>query len=313
MGRRAKGVQGRGRVGKSRLPTRDELGRFSKRPPKKTPRRAPKSQPRPGSKVAPKRQPKKTPKPVPKRAPKVVPKRAPKRAPKPVLKKPPKRAPKRPPKSVLKRPPKKEEPRQPPKKGPSKKPIARPGRPEISPQAYEAESKVVSYLGSLLEGVVEVGFGLDAGMKTFINADGSVDGEIRMGGLPDEWRVPDGVVLLMEFLSGLLGRLGSLEPGEEGGRYWVSIGVRFGPSNESEIGELAELYKRHRGLFQVASYALDLGVPGAGQNAVVAIGEIIRSIMNRRGMPPTALFVRVTWTPDGVRPHRYSGESGKGD
>lgn len=153
--------------------------------------------------------------------------------------------------------------------------------------------------------------GLEAGMKTFINSDGSVDGEVRIGGLPDDWRVPEGLVYLKEFLAGLLNKLGPLVPGDEGGQYWISIGVRFGPSNDAEIGELAELYKRHRGLFQVASYALDLSIPGAAVNAVVAIGDIIRAIMEKRGLPPTVVFVRITWTPDGVRPHRYAGESGK--
>lgn len=148
-------------------------------------------------------------------------------------------------------------------------------------------------------------------MKTFINADGSVDGEVRIGGLPDDWCVPEGLVYLKEFLAGLLNKLGPLVPGDEGGRYWISLGVRFGPSNDADIGKLAELYKRHRGLLQVASYALDLSIQGATVNAVVAIGDIIKAIMARHSLPPSVILVRVTWTPDGVRPHRYEGESGK--
>lgn len=167
------------------------------------------------------------------------------------------------------------------------------------------------HLGGILEAIVGAVPGLDAGLKTFINADGSVDGEVRMGPLPDEWRVPEGLVQLKEFLSTLLRQAGELAPGEEGGRYFVSIGVRFGPSNDSEIGEMAELYKRHRGLFQVACYALDAGIPSGSQNAVVAIGDIIKKIMDKRGMPPTVIFIRYTWTPDSTRPHRYAGESGK--
>lgn len=132
-----------------------------------------------------------------------------------------------------------------------------------------------------------------------------------MGSLPDDWRTLEGLVLLKEFLSTLLRNAGELAPGLEGGRYWVSIGVRFGPSNDTEIGNMAELYKRHRGLFQVASYALDAGIPSAGQNAVVAIGDISKAIIERRAMPPSAIFIRYTWTPNGVRPHRYEGESGK--
>lgn len=168
-------------------------------------------------------------------------------------------------------------------------------------------------LGAILEAIVSSGFGLSAGMKTFINGDGTVDGEVRIGDLPDDWRVEEGVVLLKEFLSTILRQVGDMVPGEEGGRYWISIGVRFGPSNETEIGVLAELYKRHRGLFQVVSYSLDAGIPSAPQNAVVAIGDIIKAIMVKRSMPPTAIIIRYTWTPDGVRPSRFAGESGKGE
>jgi hypothetical protein len=152
---------------------------------------------------------------------------------------------------------------------------------------------------------------LEASMKTFVNADGTVDGEVRMGGLPDEWRTLEGLVELKVFLSKLFLKIGPIEPETEGGKYWISIGVRFGPQNETEIGELAELYKRYRGLFQVSSYALEASYPSALQNSIVSIGAIIQSIIQKRGMPPMVIFIRVTWTPDGERPHRYKGESGK--
>lgn len=285
--------QGGGRLGRgkksvphrrvAKKPYRDDSGRFSKRP-------APKPKKRPPRKPPPRKPP---------------PRKQPPR--KPPAKKPPPRKPK-------KRPPTPPPPPPPPPK--KKRPPRGPSKPKkppkkISDAAFIANDRISAHLASLLEGVVAAQLGLDTGVKSFINQDGSVDGEVRIGNLPDDWRVPDGLPQLKEFLSTLLRQVGDLKPGPEGGAYWISIGVRFGPNNESEIGELAELYKRHRGLFQVASYALDASIQSAAQNAVVAIGEIVKAIMTRRGLPPSVIFIRYTWTPDGVRPHRYTGESGK--
>jgi hypothetical protein len=154
--------------------------------------------------------------------------------------------------------------------------------------------------------------GLETGLKTFINADGSVDGEIRIAGLPDEWRVPEGVPKLAEFASQMLRAVGTLAAGEEGGAYWISIGVRFGPQNETEIGDLAEMYKRHRGLFQVAAHATEASLISGLMNNVVAMESIVKALMEKRGLPPAVIFIRFTWTPDGSRPERYEGERGDG-
>lgn len=155
--------------------------------------------------------------------------------------------------------------------------------------------------------------GLELSIRSFINADGSVDAELRAGNLPDEWREEDGTPALMAFFSQLLRVAGTLEPGPELGRYWISIGVRFGPQNESEVGELAELYKRHRGMFQVASHALQADMKSGLQNAVVSIGTIIKSLQSKRGLIPSVVFIRITWLPVAdTRPHRYEGEKGGG-
>jgi hypothetical protein len=154
--------------------------------------------------------------------------------------------------------------------------------------------------------------GLELGLRTFINADLTVDGELRMAMLPDDWRTPEGIPEVMELLSQILRRLGTLTAGDEGGAYFISIGVRFGPQNDSEVGDLAEMYKRYRGMFQVASYPTMAGEAAGQQNAIVAFGSIVRALMDKRGLPPAVIFVRVTWTPDGSRPGRFGGEKGGG-
>lgn len=155
----------------------------------------------------------------------------------------------------------------------------------------------------------EVG-GLELGLKSFINMDRTVDGEVRIGNLLEEWRTIEGIPSLMELLSTVLRRVGVLTPGEEGGSYWISIGIRFGPQNDADVGDLAEIYKRFRGMFQVSSYATDASDRSGFQNAIVAFGTIVRSMMENRGLPPNVVFLRYTWTPDGKRPGRYEGEKG---
>jgi hypothetical protein len=149
-------------------------------------------------------------------------------------------------------------------------------------------------------------------LKSFINIDMTVDGEIRIGELPELWRTEEGFPELMAFLSRVLTAVGVLVPGKEGGRYWISIGVRFGPQTDAERGDLAEMYKRYRGMFQVASYSLDLGMRGGIANAIVAFEMIIQALMEKRGIPPAIVFIRYTWTPDGSRPGRFEGEKGGG-
>lgn len=176
-----------------------------------------------------------------------------------------------------------------------------------------ADAASQDYLGALMDLASTSMPTLELSIKSFINADGSVDSELRFGNLPDEWRDGEGTPALMAFLSQMLRVVGTLEPDAEGGKYWISIGVRFGPQDESEAGELAELYKRHRGMFQVASHALQTDMTSGLQNAVVSIGTIVKSLQSRRGLPPSVIFIRITWLPvTDTRPHRYEGEKGGG-
>jgi len=97
-----------------------------------------------------------------------------------------------------------------------------------------------------------------------------------------------------------------------GGAFWLSIAVRFGPQNEAEIGELAKLYKRYRGLFQIGTYPTPAWAEGAVQLALVedAVGlrAMVRSLLEKRGLPPAAILIRFVWTPDASRPGHYEGE-----
>lgn len=170
------------------------------------------------------------------------------------------------------------------------------------------------YLGRMLEAMAAERPELELTLKTFINRDLTVDGEVRISHLPEEWREEGGAILIGEFLSRILRTMGELVPGAEGGVYWISIGVRFGPQSEAEPGaeDIKEIYKRYRGLFQVAVHPTNASYPDGIQNNVAGIVDIIKKISVRRSMPPSAILVRFTWTPDGTRPERYEGERGTG-
>lgn len=148
-------------------------------------------------------------------------------------------------------------------------------------------------------------------VKSFINRDMSVDAELRISNLPLLWRTRDGKPELVSFFSEKVARLGILAPGEEGGRYYIICGLRFGPQSQSQIEELAELYKRFRGLFQLTVHPTDAGYPSGLQNNLVGMGILIETVFDRRGSPPAVILIRLTWMPDGSRPGRYPGEDGR--
>lgn len=196
---------------------------------------------------------------------------------------------------------------EPPKKGKKRSGPTK----EISPASLLADVAIQRYLAAVMEAMIWSG--ADLGLKSFINQDQTVDGEVRASGLPEEWRTEEGRAELEEFLSDAMTEGGVLVPGEEQGGYWLSVGVRFGPQTDAEVGDLAEMYKRFRGLFQVATYPVDASLRAALGNAVVGVGLMIKSLIEKRGLPPSVVFVRVTWTPTGERPSRFEGEKGGGD
>ena len=152
---------------------------------------------------------------------------------------------------------------------------------------------------------------LSLGIKSFVNLDGTVDAEIRISELPYLWQTEEGRVSMTEFLSNVLRKAGILSPGKEAGGYYISIGIRFGRTGNVE--DLAELYKRYRGLFQVAAFPTSMHLISGIMNNVVSISVITDSLRKKRGLPPAVIFLRVTWTPTGQRPERYLGERGSGN
>jgi len=168
-------------------------------------------------------------------------------------------------------------------------------------------------LMALQDAVALLQDGLDMAIQTFPNRDGTVDGELTIRNLPEEWRTEQGFGYLIATLSSAFRTFRPFDAKPEmGGAFWCSFGIRFGPQNEAEIGELYKLYKRHRGLFQIGTYPTPAWGTGAIQIALTAdnvgLRAMIRSLMEKRGMPPTVILVRFIWTPDGVSPGHYRGE-----
>ncbi len=179
--------------------------------------------------------------------------------------------------------------------------------------AERVEMDWLDGLWMLLEGE---NLGLDMRLKSFLYQDGSVDTELRIQDLPFSWTDEvDGLREITAVLSRLLRERGPIVPETEGGQHWVSMGLRFGPQTDGEAGadDLAELYKRFRGLFQVAAYPTFADVGSGLQNNVLSLSVIMKSMMERRGTTPSVLLIRLTWTPDGLRPGRYKGERGGGN
>jgi hypothetical protein len=197
----------------------------------------------------------------------------------------------------------------------AKKPPVKPVLPPISERSLRAESEMQEKLLSLLDGIALLQSDLDMAVQTFINRDGSVDGELTIRNLPDEWRDEDGIRLLIATLSSALRTFRAFDPKPAmGGAFWATYGIRFGPQNESELGELAELYKRHKGMFQIGTYPMHASGTGslqiglAGEN--VGLRAMLESLLRKRGLPPTVILIRFIWTPDGQRPGHYKGEKG---
>lgn len=174
---------------------------------------------------------------------------------------------------------------------------------------------------SLLETIEALYPGMDLAIKTFANADGTVDGELRVGNLPEDWRTEDG---LLEMVSSLSVVFESFRPFDKdppmGGRFWISFGVRFGPQNDAEMEDLAKLYKRFRGMLQTGTYPTPAWHLSAILNSLVVENQgfrvIVNGLMNHYGIPPTVILIRFIWTQargkggEVIRPGRYADEIG---
>lgn len=317
---------------------RDSLGRFvvrksrkvSRKPARKLSRKPqPKRKSQPLRKL-PRKPPRKLPRKPPRKPPRKLPRKPPRKPPRKLPRKPPRKLPRKPPRKPSRKPPRKL-PRKPPRKLPRKllrklprKPLRRPPRRparkprkrrpvrQVSERSKEADLEMQAKLVSLMETVNAVIPGLDLAIKTFVNIDGSVDGELRMGKLPEEWRSPDGILEGIALLSEIFRAFRVFEESPSmGGKFWISFGVRFGPQNDMELGRLAELYKRFRGMLQTGTYPVQAWHPTPIQNSLtIGLRTIIDGIMSHHGIPVSVILVRFIWIPDGTRPGRYQDELG---
>lgn len=148
-------------------------------------------------------------------------------------------------------------------------------------------------------------------VRSFVNADATVDGELRISNLPDEWRTLDGLPLVVAALSVGIDGMGAFSvESAMGGRFWVSFGLRFGPKNQAEIEEMAKFYKRFRGLFQVGAHHASAHDTGAIKANALAIRMFIERVWVKRDLPPVQILVRFVWTPTKKNPGREASELG---
>jgi hypothetical protein len=186
--------------------------------------------------------------------------------------------------------------------------------PNIPARARRAEAEILAKLAGLMGMVGTMVEGSDVAVKSFINADGSVDGELKVAELPDELRSEEGAAELVATLSEVFRAFRPFPASPPmGGKFWVSFAMRFGPQNETEVGKLAEIYKRFRGLYQVGTYPAAAWHPTPIQLALATgLKTIVEGVARKQGFPPSVILIRFTWTPDGRRPGHVAGEGGGG-
>ena len=199
------------------------------------------------------------------------------------------------------------------KKKPKKKPKKKAKRryPSFMAVASQAETMIQDKLVVLGDLMKLTEADLNATVKSFINADSTVDGELRISNLPDEWRQIAGLPSIVATISEAVRGAGAF-PAKPliGGAFWVSFGLRFGPKDLDEIMLMAKEYKRFRGLLQVGAHHTTAQSLPAMLNNALALRMFIDRIWAKRSLPPVQLLVRFVWTPKKVNPGRFSGEEG---
>jgi hypothetical protein len=192
------------------------------------------------------------------------------------------------------------------KKGPPKAPT-------VPERSALAEVEIQTRLLALQEALARLESELRMGVATFVNPDGTVDGELRIANLPSDWREPGGGKAIAAFLSSAFREWRAFDKQPVmGGSFWISFTIRFGGMSEEEVEALVKLYKRHRGQWQITTYPLQAWLPGAIQMALVSdvggIKGMVTSLMDKRGYPPSAIHVRVIWMTTNERPGHFKGE-----
>lgn len=144
-------------------------------------------------------------------------------------------------------------------------------------------------------------------IKSAINRDGSADAQLAISDFEEamDWR--DVLEVLSKFFSS--GVVPLVNPGG-GPSYWISIGLRFGPQEPEELEELADLYKRYRGMFQVSANYQRMDDNQTIQTNIAASLQVGNSLIEKRGLEPTVILVRIAWSLMNTQPKRYEGERG---
>jgi len=305
---------GRGKAA-GRLPARDSLGRFKSRKAGRAGTSAarkpsPVSKPGKAGRVSKRKSSgkisKKPTRKISKRPAKKISKKPAKR----ISKKPAKKISKKPAKKISKKPAKKiskrqarKVPRKParPAKPARKRRRRRPRKPmpPLPAGAQAAQTLMLSKLEEAM-GLVAMMFpSTSMAIKSAINSDWTVDGELRVDSLPDELRTMDGMLEIISLLSEAFRAFRPFpQVPDMGGKFWVSFGVRFGPNNETEIGKLEELYKKFRGLFQTGTYpAFAWSLASIQSSIAPGLKTIFEGVARRMGIPPSTLLIRFVWTP----------------
>jgi hypothetical protein len=249
--------------------------------------------------------------------------KVPKRPARKISKKPARKVPKRPSGKIKGKPAKSPKPARKRRRRRPRGPV-----PPLPAGAKAAEDLMLSKLDEAA-GLVTMMFpSTSLAIKSAINSDWTVDGELRVDNLPDELRTMDGMLEIISLLSEAFRAFRPFpQVPDMGGKFWVSFGVRFGPNNETEIGKLADLYKKFRGLFQTGTYpSFAWNLASIQSSIALGLKIIFEGVANRMGVPPSTLLIRFVWTPgprklwrdiprnqqSKQRPGHWEGEGGKG-
>jgi len=127
---------------------------------------------------------------------------------------------------------------------------------------------------------------LDIKLYFHENADESVDGELRVMGIPDR-------VTPREIWT-LLGEYGLETPRD----FWISGGLRFG-STEDE--ELKDKYTRYRGMNQVSSYFGRMDQKRVNYT-LITMNQIVENMENAGRPEPQQLYLRIHWNKQNRTP-----------
>lgn len=145
----------------------------------------------------------------------------------------------------------------------------------------------------------------DAEVDVFVNADLSVDGQLRVRRLARD-----------EDLQGLLIDLEAAAKAKHVGRAWMSVGVRF-PHDaklDREMKRDPDRYSRWRGLLTAMTYSQRMTEGNVPIHFLAAREKVVKGLEARGRRRPTELLIKVGWRQEGDRPpidERLRGKGGR--